>query len=473
MKYNIIIIALLFIINACNYSIQNNNVVSKTLPLQFNETITDTLSIADVSWNLYFKDSLLVQLINEGLNNNLDLQATMQKIEIAKAEQKIAKGALFPTISANTTYWQRRFGDYTMDWAGNKVTEITPGKFIPANLPDYYVGLQTNWEIDILGKLKNKKKAAYLRYLSSNEGVKFVKTSLIAEIASYYFTLSSLDLQLDLINENIKIQEAALNIIKIQKETANSNELAVIQFESQLLNSKALEFEIKQQITEVENGLNFLLSRFPQKISRNKLSLKQNINTKLSIGIPSKLLVNRPDIKEAELNLEASKLDVKAAKKAFYPNLNISGNIGMQAFNTAYLLTTPQSLAYNLIGNLTAPLINKSAIKANFANANAIQISNLCNYQSTIIKAFIEVNTQVSNISNLEKIKEIKNLQVDKLNKSIEISLDLFRTGRANYLEILLTQSNSFETKLNLLATQQAQLIAQINLYKALGGGWK
>ncbi|MEY5047263.1 MAG: hypothetical protein RLZZ175_622 [Bacteroidota bacterium] len=475
MKYKLqILIALLIVItNACNYNIQNTPIVSKTLPNQFNDTISDTLNIANTSWQSFFNDSLLTKLINEGLKNNLDLQATMQKINIARAEQKQAKGALFPTISANTTYWQRKFGDYTMDWAGNKVTEITPGKVIPAHLPDYYLGLQTNWEIDILGKLKNKKKGAYLRYLSSIEGIKYVKTNLISEIASNYYTLLSLDLQLDLVNENIKIQEDALNIIKIQKETANTTELAVIQFESQLLNSKALEFEINQQIIEVENRINYLLSRFPQKINRNKLSLNQNFISKLSIGVPSKLLSNRPDIKEAEFNVEASKLDVIVAKKAFYPSLNISGNIGLQAFNTAYLLSTPQSLAYNLIGNIAAPLINKSAIKANFSTANALQISNLCNYQSIIIKAFIEVNTQVAHISNLEKIKAIKNLQVDKLNKSIETSLELFKSGRANYLEILLTQSNSFETKLDLLATQQAQKIAQINLYKALGGGWK
>ena len=278
MKYKLqILIAILIVItNACNYNIQNTPIVSKTLPNQFNDTITDTLNIANTSWQSFFNDSLLTQLINDGLKNNIDLQATMQKINIARAEQKQAKGALFPTISANTTYWQRKFGDYTMDWAGNKVTEITPGKVIPTHLPDYYLGLQTNWEIDILGKLKNKKKGAYLRYLSSIEGVKYVKTNLISEIASNYYSLLSLDLQLDLVKENIKIQENALNIIKIQKETANTTELAVIQFESQLLNSKALEFEINQQIIEVENRINYLLSRFPQKINRNKLSLNQN-----------------------------------------------------------------------------------------------------------------------------------------------------------------------------------------------------
>jgi outer membrane protein TolC len=288
-----------------------------------------------------------------------------------------------------------------MDGAGNATTDILPGQTVPVNLPDYFVGLQTSWEADITGKIQNRKKAAVARYLSSIEGKNWLITNLVAVIASTYYELQALDIELEIIRENISIQENAVAVVTSQKESGAANELAVEQFRAQLLTTKSLEVEIEQQIIETENQINSLLGRYPQPIERGKTILTHIIPTQLQTGVPSDLLRNRPDIKQAELELIAAKADVKAARAAFYPSLNITGGLGFQAFKPNLLFTTPQSFVFSLVGGLSAPLINRSAIKANFKGASAYQVELLYNYQKSILREplitlFLKINLAIN-----------------------------------------------------------------------------
>jgi multidrug efflux system outer membrane protein len=444
----------------------------KLMPKSFTET-KDSINSADIKWKDFFADKNLNTLIDTALSNNFDVLMTLQKIEIARNDLRLSKGAMLPTISSNFAYLQRKFGYYTMDDAGNRTTEITPGQMVPTNLPDYFIGLQTTWEVDIWGKLRNKKKAAFSRYISSLEGTNLVLTNLVSEIATNYYELIALDNELDIIRETIKLQQDALEIIKVQKEAGAANELAVKQFEAEVLNSQGLEFETLQQIAENENKTNFLLGRFPQSIIRDKANFTSPISTQIKVGIPSQLLKNRPDIKQAEFELLATKFDVRTAKAAFYPSFNITGLLGFQAFNTAFLFTSPQSLAYSLLGGLATPLLNRSAIKVQFNNAKANQIEAMLNYQKSILNGYVEVSNEVSNIKNLEQIHERKTKEVEALTQSIGISNELFKSGRATYFEVLMIQSRSLQAKLELVNTKKRQHKATVNIYKALGGGWK
>lgn len=442
------------------------------LPKSYTDN-ADSINSATLKWNDFFTDKNLVALIDTALKNNLDILMTLQKIEIARNDLRLSKGAMLPTVNANFAYLQRKFGYYTMDDAGNRITEIKPGQLIPTNLPDYFVGLQTNWEIDIWGKLRNKKKAAFTRYLSTTEGVKLVRTNLIAEIANTYYELIALDVELDIIDETIKIQESILEIFEVQKQSGVINELAIKQFRAQVLNSKNLEYELLQKIKENENKLNFLLGRYPQPITRDKVNFNSQVPANIKSGIPSQLLANRPDIKQSEYELVASNLNVRSAKAAFYPSFTITGTVGFQSFNTAFLFTTPQSVAYNLLGSLTTPLINRSAIKAQFKNAKANQIEAMYKYQKTILNAYVEVSNELSNISNLEMIYQLKTEEVATLDSSISIATDLFKSGRATYFEVLMTQKTALQSRLELVTTKRRQFDATVNIYKALGGGWK
>ena len=230
---------------------------------------------------------------------------------------------------------------------------------------------------------------------------------------------------------------------------------------------------IQQKIAESENKINFLLARYPQKIERDKSSFISLSPKFMQVGIPSDLLKNRPDIKQAELELFATKCDVEAAKAEFYPSLNINGGMGFQAFKASYLFMTPQSLMYSLAGDLMMPVINKAGIRAAFKNANAIQMEALYNYQKSILNGYVEVTNELSNIQNLEKAYQLKSQEVNALNSSVDLSNELFRSARANYLEVLMAQRDALAAKLELVESKKNQLMSITNMYKVLGGGWK
>jgi NodT family efflux transporter outer membrane factor (OMF) lipoprotein len=462
-------LALFIFATSCKTQKPLENKAIKNMPDSFTD-LKDSANSANINWKQYFTDPNLIELIDVALKNNLDLSIALQKMEASKAYVRASKGALFPSVNANVNYLGRRFGYYTMDDAGNRTTEIEPGKIIPTYLPDYYMGLQASWEIDLWGKLRNKKRAALARYLSSVEGKNLVTTNLIAEVANAYYELLALDNELEIIRESIKIQQSAFNLVLVQKEAGVANELEVKQFEAQLNSSKALEYETLQNITEVENQINYLLNRYPQTIKREKEDFSKPLNIVPNIGIPSDLLKNQPDLRQAEYELMATKADLKAAKAAFYPNLNITGMLGFQGYKAVLL---PQSLAYTAAGGLIAPLLNRSAIKAEFKSANAAQQEALFNYQKVILNGYIEVYNELAKIRNLEKVQEYKSNQVAALTQGIEASSVLFKTGRANYIEVLLTQQNSLNSKIELISVKQRQYNALVNIYKALGGGWK
>lgn len=469
---SIIIVCTCIIFAGCSIPKVVQTEERKDQPSSWNNSI-DSTNTASIQWRNFFEDKYLTDLIDTALKNNQELAITLQEIEIARNDIRFRKGQLLPKVEAGGGIGIEKVGRYTSQGAGDASTEIKPGEEVPEWLPDYRIGAYAIWEVDIWKKLRNAKKAAVTRYLATVEGKNFVITNLVAEIANSYYELLALDNQLDIVRQSIQLQKNALEIVKMQKEAARVNELAVKKFEAEVLNSQGLEYDILQQIKVTENRINFLLARYPQPIARDR-SVFTNLSLKpINEGIPPQLLQNRADIRQAELELAASKLDVKVARAEFYPSLNISASVGLQAFNPAYLVTLPESLLFSLAGDLAGPLINKAAIKAEFNNANARQLQAMYNYERTILNSYIEVSNQLSNLSNLEKAYDLKTQEVNTLIKSIDISNDLFKSARADYLEVLMTQRDALSSKLELIETKLHQFNAMTNIYQALGGGWK
>ncbi|MGZ4033967.1 MAG: TolC family protein [Bacteroidia bacterium] len=443
----------------------------KSMPQSYNDA-KDSTNSADIKWKDFFSDKNLVALIDTALKNNLDVLTTLQDIEIAKNDVRFKKGLLFPTIGIGAGASLEKVGHYTSQGAGDASAYITPGQVVPENLGNFSLGFQASWEADIWGKLRNGRKAAYSRYLGSIEGKNFVVTNLVSEVATTYYELLALDNQLAIIRQTIELQKNALELVKVQKEAAVVSELAVKQFEAQVLSSQSMEFDVLQNITENENKMNFLLGRYPQPVVRDTASFNQ-LPMQIKSGIPSQLLKNRPDVKQAELELYATKCDVKAARAEFYPSLNITGGLGFEGFKPSYLFMTPQSLAYSIAGDLVAPLINRSAIKAEFNKSKAYQIEAMYSYQKTILNGYVEVSNELSSVNNLQKAYDQKSKEVEVLTQAIDISNDLFKSARANYFEVLMTQRDALESKLELIETKKEQFDAVTNIYQALGGGWR
>lgn len=431
----------------------------------------DTTNMSNIPYKKFFKDKNLQDLIGIAINNNQELMITLQEIEIAKNDIQFRKGRLLPTVNIGAGAGVEKVGRFTSQGAGDFATQSV--EEFPDPLTDFKIAAYANWEVDVWKKLRNSKKAAVTRYLSTIEGKNFVVTSLVSEVADNYYELLALDSQLEIVRQNINLQTSALEIVKIQKEAARATELAVQKFQAEVLASQNLEFETLQRINETENRINFLLGRFPQEIKRDKTEFLSLQTANVNSGIPSQLLANRPDIKQAELELAAAKLDVKVARAEFYPSLGISAGFGTQAFKTAYLTQFPESMLYSLVGEIAGPLINRNAIKAEFKSANARQLQALYNYERTILNAYFEVATQLSRITNLDKSYDLKSKQVESLNKSIAISNDLFKSARVDYFEVLMTQRDALETKLELVDVKKELLNSRVHIYKQLGGGWK
>ncbi|WP_300689090.1 efflux transporter outer membrane subunit, partial [Chryseobacterium sp.] len=446
--------------------------VKENIPQNFNQEEQQDANnnSGTTPWRKFFTDPNLVSLIETALKNNQELLITLQEIEIAKSGVLAKKGRLTPTVSAGIGAGLKKAGRYTSEGAGDATTEIEPGKSMPDPLGNFEAGLNASWEIDIWKKLRTEKESAVAHYLSTVEGKNFVLSNLIEEVADNYYELLALDNQLDIIQQYIKLQQKALEISKIQKEAAAATELAVKKFEAELAKSKASEYTIRQQITEKENEINALLGRYPQSIVRSKENFMSTIPQTVYTGIPSQLLANRPDIKQAELELKSSKLDVEAARKEFYPSLEISATLGLEAFKPSYLVKMPESIAYNLAGELAGPLINKSAIKANFQTADAKQIQALYEYDKTILNAYLDVANLMSKVKNIDQYYQLKSQETKALDQSIDIANQLFRNSRADYLEVLLNQRDALDAKMELIEAKQKQLSTVVDIYKSLGG---
>jgi outer membrane protein, multidrug efflux system len=473
-KIKIYLVAIIICITvaSCKTPAVTTMTENRTVPESFDKG-KDTINGSNIKWKTFFKDQNLVNLIDVALAKNQELLITLQEIEIAKNDIRMRKNALLPSVGLRAGAGIEKVGTYTSQGAGDASAEITPGEIVPENLQDYKIAAVAHWEVDIWKKLRNSKKAAINRYLATIEGKNFVITNLIGEVASSYYELLALDNQLEIVKQNIELQSNALEIVKIQKEAAKATELGVQKFQAEVYDSKSKEFEILQMIKETENRINFLLGRFPQDIIRDKTNFLNLVPSFVSTGIPSQLLANRPDIKQAELELVAAKLDVKVARAEFYPSLDISAAIGLNAFKLGYLTSFPESLLYNLVGDIAAPLINRNAIKSEFLSANSRQIQVLYNYERTILNAYLEVSNQVSKTSNLDKNYNLKLQRVNALQKSIDTSNDLFKSARVDYFEVLMTQRDALEAKLQLVDTKKEQLNAMIAVYRNLGGGWR
>jgi len=448
-----------------------------SLPTSFTTTSDTARSSAGIPWNQFFNDPYLVKYIELGIASNLDLKMAIQRIEMSRSYIRVANGAFWPTLSANAAVGQRKFGEYTMDGVGNFdtnfSTNIPPEKRIPEHLPDYFLGLQSNWEIGLWGKMRNQKKAAVARFLATEQARHLVVTSLVAEIARGYYALIALDNELEIIRQNIQLQQTAVELINAQKAAGRATELAVKQFTAQWLNTRSMEAQLRQLVVQNENQINLLLGRFPQPIERGNPILQQPMPREIEAGIPSELLARRPDIAQAELNLQAAKFSVNAARAAFFPSIMISSSLGVQSFRQEQLFNTPGAMAYSVFGGLTAPIFNRNIINAEFQRASAEQMGLFYEYQKLIINGVQETITGLQRIENLEATSTFKQQEVDILQEAVSTSNDLYVAGLASYLEVILAQKNVLAAELELAETRKEQFFSVIDLYRSLGGGWQ
>lgn len=426
---------------------------------------------------LVFTDTLLVNLIDIAVRQNQDVSMALQRIEAARSAFRIRKGALIPSVEAAANASAQRYGDYTMEGVGNYDTNlsgnITDDQKVPLPMvPNYFLGLRSSWEIDLWGKLRNQKRAAYLRLLGTQQAMNLVITTLVAEVSFRYYELLALDRQQDILKRNIALQDSAVRIAEVQQEVGRTTALGVQQFQAQLLRTRSLLVQTEQDLAKTENELNLLLGRFPQPVDRSADWSVLQIPLHLSVPMPGYILSRRPDVLQAEAALKAAKADVAAAKAAFLPSLIVSPFVGYNAFNSS-LLFRPGSLSYGIIGGLTGPLLNRSAVKGSYKRAEAEKMEAWHAYNKAVINAFQEVQTTISNMDRLRQVYEFNRQETEVLTQAVATSNELFKAGYASYLEVIAAQRNALEAEINQVETRKKLFQSQITLYRASGGGWQ
>lgn len=439
---------------------------NRNVPASYGDS-TDTTNSAQLKWGEFFTDPKLNALIDTALKHNQELNIVSIEIDIAQSEVLSRRGEFLPKLDFETGAGIDKVGSYTSQGKSDDAHHVAK------NLPDFAFGFAFSWEIDIWSKLRNATKASVLRYMSSKEGRKFAVTTLVGELADTYYELMAFDAQLEVLKQNIAIQQNALEVVKLQKEAARVTQLAVQRFEAEVLKNQSRQFGIEQHIIEAENHINFLCGRFPQHVDRDSQNFSSIVPAVIQAGIPSQLLENRPDVKQAELALAAAALDVKVARAGFYPSLSINADIGYQAFDFLKLVNTPASLAYSLAAGIIVPLFNRKGLTAKYFTAGSRQFQAVTRYERALLSGYTDVINQLAMIKNLGKSYDLQSQQVNKLIQSIDISAQLFASARANYMEVLLTRRDALESQMELIETKKMQMTAAVGLYQALGGGWR
>lgn len=420
----------------------------------------------------FFTDPKLTCLIDQALASNQELKILNEEIQIARNEILARRGAYLPFVGIGGSMGLDKPSRFTPMGAAERELEYLPGKHFPDPLPNFLGSLNLLWRVDIWREFRNARDAAAQRYLGAIDRRNYTVTRVVAEIAENYYGLVARDKRLDNLNQTIELQEQSLKIAIARKEAGRGTELGVQRFEAEVRKNQSEKLIINQEIVEVENRINFLAARYPQPVERMTGDfIDLNLHA-LSVGVPAQLLQFRPDIRQAERELEASGLDILVARAHFFPRLDITGGIGYQAFSPKYLFWTPDALIGSVSGDLVAPLINKRAIQAEYMSANARQLEALYNYQRVILNAFTEVYNRVSKVQNYTKSIEIKKQQLNALVASVDVAGKLFQAARTEYIDVLFAQRDRMDALMVLIQTKQEQLSAIINTYQALGGGW-
>ena len=420
----------------------------------------DSVSMADVSWKDLFTDQYLEQYIEEGLQNNMDIRIAIQQMIAAEAYAKQGKAGYLPTLSVGPNYTHQEYSENSQF-----------GSIFSGGLDTYDITADLSWEADIWGKIRSNKRASQADYLQSVAGHQAVKTQLISNIANSYYNLLALDAQLEVTKQTIATRESSVETIKALKDAGQVTQVAVDQNIAQYNSAKALQIDIETAIFKAENTLSILLGKAPQEFKRSRLD-NQSIDQEIKLGVPARLLRNRPDVMAAEYALIRDFELTNVANSSFYPSLTLTASGGLQSLELDKLLNA-NSLFATVVGGLTQPLLNQRKLKTQKEVALANQESSLLNFKKTLLVAGSEVSNALFSYEAETKKFEFRKNEVEALRKAETNSEELLKNGYANYLDLLTARQSALSAELNLITNKLSQLSATVELYRSLGGGWQ
>lgn len=454
------------------------------LPEKYRDEIepADSVGIGNIYWKDFFVDSTLQKLIDTAIVYNYDMRKALKNIQIADQRVMQARAAFLPDINATLGSVNRQYRSKNFYSNPSSKFYETKGRDAPENMYEYTMqhitGIDLSWELDIWGKIRRMNESTLAQYLQTYEARKLLQTQLVANVAEGYYNLLMLDAQLEVARRNLQLTDSTVKMVKLQRDAGQVTSLAIQQTESQKLAAQSLIPQLERQVVIQENSLRALAGQLPDSIRRDAALTDFLIEDSVSAGVPLYMVSHRPDVRSAELALRAANADVGVAQAYRYPTLTIDASGGLNSMLASNWFKIPGSLFGGIIGSLTAPVFNKRRIKTDIEVAKLERDKAELDFQQIVLDAINEVTNTLITIKKLQEEYEIAEKRVSVAQLGVKQAALLFKAaygkaGYATYLEVINAQQNAIDSELELVSLKQQLLLARVELYRALGGGWQ
>ncbi len=416
-------------------------------------------SLGNEKWWNVFQDPVLVQLIHTVLDHNYDVRIAATRVLQAQASLGITRANQYPYVSAAAGLFSQK---------NPKISKVFPDYDVNAG----HLNLSVIWDLDFWGKYRRETEAARANLLASEWGQRAVLSSLVASVASAYFHLRALDSQLTITKRTLATRQDSLRLIQVLEKNGSESMLDVSQAE-QLVDVAAESIaDLERQIAQQENLLSILLGENPGPIPRGRPLIEQPLPPEIPAGLPSELLARRPDIREAEENLIAANAQIGVLKAALFPDISLTATGGLESYALNSFISQPSRM-WNAAINVTQPVFAAGALRADVRLARAQWKQMVLSYQQTIQQAFGQVSNAIIGYQKDREFRSQQERLTDAARVSNHLSMVLYRSGGASFLQVLTSETNYFAAELNLVQAQLNERLALVQFYEALGGGWQ
>jgi multidrug efflux system outer membrane protein len=414
-------------------------------------------SYADLPWWQVFQDAKLQEIIRTALKQNYDLQIATERINAARAQLAITRSSLFPQVSGNANFS-----------GGKENLQQSRYNFLTLTA-------DAAFQLDFFGKLRRASEAARAQMLATEDARQVVALTLLSDVATDYFTLLQLDLQLAITRETVKTQTDSVKLTQLRLDHGVATKLDVLQAQQVLDTANAQIPDLERQIAQEEDALSILLGNYPQDIARGIPLIEQTLPPEVPAGLPSSILERRPDIREAEQILVAANADIGVAKAQFFPQISLTGGGGGSFGRDSAFpgLFSTQLGIWSYGAQVSQPIFTGGALKGNLHLAESQQRQALIAYRQTIQRAFGDVSDALIGYEKLHQVRTRQQDSVADLQETVRISTLRYKGGTTTYLEVLDGQRSLYGAELTLAAARGDEYRSLVQLYKALGGGWQ
>ena len=430
---------------------------------RFVESSSSAQSLADSPWWEVFADPALQALVREAIANNLDLQIAVARLEEARATAGIAKSFLYPQVDGVASYTVRQASRTSLQ-NGEETDDTThqSGAY----------GFQLSWEIDLFGRLRRQHEAALALVLASEQGRRGVLVTLVGDVATNYFLLRELDVQLEIARQTLRINDDTVTYFRNRLDGGVSNRLELDRILANRTQTAAAIPQLEQQIAIVEHQLSLLLGRPPSAIARGTLAMDESGPPAIPAGLPASLLERRPDVLQAEQNLVAANADIGAAKALFFPTISLTGFLGGVSGDVTTFLGG-EGAVWSIGSGLLQPIFQAGRLKRNVEATQARFDAAVAGYRRAALNGYREVANSLVTIQKLAVERGERQTGVAALQDAADLARSRYESGLASYIEILTADQDLFQQQLQLAQTRGAELRARAELYRTLGGGWQ